>query len=133
VRLAGHPGDLVVTRQDHPRGGYQLHVFARGPDGLVELVEGDQPLVPFVATDTRPIPYAVGCAGSSIVVTRATAEPSGRWDVRRTTYVVTGTTATRSGADVVASDVDTGRADRLMLPGATVFAGCLGTGAQSVG
>ena len=29
VTLEGHDGALLVTRQDDPRGGYELHIFAR--------------------------------------------------------------------------------------------------------
>jgi hypothetical protein len=124
VKLPGHEGAVLVTRQDHPRGGYQLHVFADGPDGLVELRSGDQPLVPFVATDVRPISSTVDCKGSTIVVSEAVAGPGGLWDIRDTTYAVDGGTATRAGSKLAASKLSPKRVDQLMPAGDAVFASC---------
>jgi hypothetical protein len=124
VRLAGHHGDLLVTQQDHPRGGYQLHVFANGPDGLVELKNGDQPLVPFVATDTRPIPYTVDCAKGSIIVDQAVAKPGGTWDLRESTYSVQGVTSASTASKVVAGRLSPKRIDQLMPVGKAVFPSC---------
>jgi hypothetical protein len=124
VRIGGQAGDLLVTRQDHPRGGYQLHVFAKGPDGLVELTDAGKPLVPFVATDTRPIPYTVDCHGDAIVVSEAVAKPSGTWDLSRTTYTVAGSTATKSGQAVAAAGLSPKRIDQLMPVGKAVFPSC---------
>ena len=122
--LSGHHGALLVTKQDHPRGGYQLRVYAVGPDGLVELKDGDQPLVPFVATDTRPIAYTVDCAGGSIAVKQAVAKPGGRWAIERTTYAVNGTSATMKGTQVVAGGLTPAQADAQMPVGAAVFPSC---------
>ncbi|MBV9830773.1 MAG: hypothetical protein JOZ82_04200 [Marmoricola sp.] len=124
VALRGHHGALLVTRQDHPRGGYQVRVFAVGPDGLVELKDGDQPLVPFVATDTRPIPYTVDCRGGAIIVDQAVAKAGGRWDIERTTYAVHGTTATKAGSQVVARTLSPAQADTRMTVGGAVFPSC---------
>jgi hypothetical protein len=124
VSLEGRKGQLVVTRQDHPRGGYQLHVFVLVGKKLSELQDGDQPLVPFVATDVRPISATVDCQGGNIIVNRAVAGAGGTWDVRRTTYTVAGSTATKSGTTVVASDATPKRVDQLMPTGAAVFPSC---------
>jgi hypothetical protein len=109
VQVPGHEGDVVVTRQDHPRGGYQLRLFAAGADDLGELEDGNGPLVPFVALDVDEHPFRVDCTDGGVALTEAVAhEPPGvlfAWDVRRTTYAVTGTeigrTATREVADNV--------------------------------
>ncbi len=124
VTLEGHEGQLAVVRQDHPRGGYQLHVYALDGTKLTELTDGDQPLVPFVATDVRPISATVDCQGSTIVVDQAVAGSGGTWDVRRTTYTVDGSTATKSGSTVVASNATPKKADQLMPAGSAVFASC---------
>ncbi len=113
ITLGGHHGALLVTRQDHPRGGYQLRVYAVGPGGLVELKDGGQPLVPFVATDTRPISSTVDCHGGSIVVKQAVAKPGGRWAIERTTYAVNGTAATRTGTEAEAGGLTPAQADTL--------------------
>jgi hypothetical protein len=123
VRLTGHDGDLLVTRQDHPRGGYQLHVFAAGPDGLAELKDANQPLIPFVATDTRPVSATVDCQGGEIVVAQAVAGAGGQWDVRRTTYKVAGDAATRAGTKTT-SGLTPKRVDQLMPSGAAIFPSC---------
>jgi hypothetical protein len=124
VRLHGHDGALLVTRQDHPRGGYQLHVFASGSDGLAELKNGSQPLVPFVATDVRPISSSVDCRGSTIVVREAVAGSSGTWDIRDSTYTVDGSSAASTGSKAVATKVTPKRVDQLMPAGGAVFPSC---------
>jgi hypothetical protein len=124
VSLAGRAGQLAVTRQDNPRGGYQLHIFALDGKKLVELEDGDQPLVPFVATDVRPISATVDCRGAKIVVDQAVAGSGGTWDVRRTTYAVDGSTATKSSSTAVASNVTPKQVDQLMPAGDAVFPSC---------
>ncbi len=124
VSLDGRKGQLAVTRQDQPRGGYQLRVYALDGKQLTELKDGDQPLVPFVATDVRPISATVDCRDGDIVVTQAVAGSGGTWDVRRTTYTVDGGTATKSGTTVAASNVTPKQVDRLMPAGAAVFPSC---------
>lgn len=92
VQVPGHDGQLVVTRSVHPRGGYQLRVYAAAGAKLVELTRGTEPLVPFVATDVQEQPLSIDCRAGGLVVTQAVAhEPSGvlfAWDVRRTTYTL---------------------------------------------
>src|SRR5690349_18890479 len=55
-------GQLLVTRADHPRGGYQLRVYAADGESLTELTVDDQPLVPFVATDVQEHPFSIDCS-----------------------------------------------------------------------
>lgn len=90
VQVPGATGQLVVTRSEHPRGGYQLRVYAPSGSRLVELRRGTEPLVPFVATDVQEQPLSIDCRAGGFVVTQAVAhEPHGvifAWDVRRTTY-----------------------------------------------
>jgi hypothetical protein len=98
VDVPGRKGALLVTRQDHPRGGFQLRVYAAGPDELVELKVKDRPLVPFVALDVQEHPLSVDCADGGVVLTEAVAhKPPGvvfAWDIQRTTYAVDGTEVT---------------------------------------
>ena len=123
VSLEGHNGQLVVTRQDHPRGGYQLHVFALEGKSLVELQDGGKALVPFVATDTRPISATVDCQGSDIVVQEAVAGSAGQWDIRRTTYAVTEGVATKAGTKTT-SRLTPKRVDQQLPAGRAVFPSC---------
>jgi hypothetical protein len=123
VKLSGHQGDLLVTRQDHPRGGYQLHIYALGGTELVELQDAGKPLVPFVATDTRPISATVDCQGSDIVVQEAVAGSGGQWDIRRTTYEVSEGAATKAGTKTT-SKLTPKRVDQLMPAGRAVFPSC---------
>ena len=52
-------GQLLVTRADHPRGGYQLRVYAAdGRRARPSSTVDGQPLVPFVATDVQEHPSA---------------------------------------------------------------------------
>lgn len=128
LTLEGHDGALLVTRQDNPRGGYQLRLFAADNGRLVELKEGAEPLVPFVATDTRPISATVDCQGPSIVVREAVAKSGGRWDIRSTSYDVDGSTVTKGEAEIEAGNLNAKQIDQLMPAGAAVFPSCGGPG-----
>lgn len=113
VVVPGRDGQLLVTRQDHPRGGFQTRVFALDEDRLVEL-EGDQrPLVPFVATDVQEQPVSIDCVDGGVAVTRAVAhEPAGvvfAWDVRRTTYSFDGATLKAGVTKEIADNVLPGK------------------------
>jgi hypothetical protein len=96
VDVPGAQRPVVLTRQSHPRGGYQLHLYVDLGDGARELVDVDHnPVIPFVATDTRPAnPVSADCTKDGFAVT--TADPSGSrggqssWDVHRTGYRVDG-------------------------------------------
>lgn len=109
VKVAGHRGDLLVTRQDHPRGGFQVRVFALRGNELVELQANGRPLLPFLATDVQEHPLSVDCADGGVVVTEAVAhEPVGvlfAWDVRRTSYTLDGAKLGRGSSQEVADNV----------------------------
>jgi hypothetical protein len=101
--------DLVVTKADHPRGGYQLRVYAGTRDELAELEVDGQPLLPFVATDVKEHPWSIDCGDGGLVFTEAVAhEPVGvaaAWDIKQTTYDVNGTTVTAGPTKEVADNV----------------------------
>jgi hypothetical protein len=105
----GSSGGLVVTKADHPRGGYQLRVYAAGTDKLAELQVDGQSLLPFVATDVQEHPFSIECADGGLVLTEAVAhEPIGvvpAWDIKRTTYVVDGTSVQKGATAEVADNV----------------------------
>ena len=109
VDVPGQDGALLVTRQDHPRGGFQLRLYAAGPDGLVELKTDAHPIVPFVALDVQERPLSVDCADGGVVLTEAVAhEPAGvmfAWDIQRTTYAVEGGEVTAGETEEVADNV----------------------------
>ncbi len=89
---------LLVTRADHPRGGFQLRIYAAAPDQLEELEPDGRALLPFVATDVQEHPWSIDCSDDGLVVTEAVAhEPPGvaaAWDIKQTTYAVDGGTVT---------------------------------------
>lgn len=127
----GEGSDLLVTRQEHPRGGFQVRVMARSGERLVELErEGGEPLVPFVATDVLEHPVSLSCDGDALVLTEAVAhEPPGvraAWDVRRTTYVVADGGARAQGTEEVADNVGDGQLEKDYpeLAAHQMFAGC---------
>ena len=107
--MPGREGALLVTRQDHPRGGFQLRLYAAGPDELVELKTDDGPLVPFVAPDVQERPLSVDCADGGVVLTEAVAhKPPGvifAWDIQRTTYAVEGGEVTAGETEEIADNV----------------------------
>lgn len=109
VALPGREGQLFVTKADHPRGGYQLRVYAADADSLEELTYRENPLVPFVALDVPEHPFSIDCAEDGLVLTEAVPhEPVGvvaAWDIQRTTYAVEGTTVTASPPTEVADNV----------------------------
>jgi hypothetical protein len=102
-------GQLVVTEADHPRGGYQLRVYAAGTDKLVELQSDSQPLLPFVALDVKEHPWSIECSADGLVFTEAVAhEPVGvaaAWDIKQTAYTLDGTTLTRGATKEIADNV----------------------------
>ena len=77
VSLPGREGDLLALRAEHPRGGFQVQVYAFD-DSLGEVTADGQPVVPFVATDTTGGYLSVTCADGALVVRQAVAhEPPG--------------------------------------------------------
>ena len=115
VDVPGRTGELLVTRQDHPRGGFQLRVYAAGDGKLVELEVDGHSLVPFVALDVQEHPLSVDCTNGGVVITEAVAhEPPGvmfTWDVRRTPYAVEGTGVTAGRTEEIADNVLPGQLD----------------------
>lgn len=109
VDLAGRQGALVVTRQVHPRGGFQLRVFALDNGVLGELEVDGRPLVPFIALDVQEHPLSVDCADGGVMITEAVAhEPVGvvfAWDIKRTAYAVDGNQVTAGKTTEVADNV----------------------------
>ncbi len=109
VTVPGRKGELLVTRQDHPRGGFQLRVYAAGDGKLVELEVDGHSLVPFVALDVQEHPFSIDCTNGGVVITEAVAhEPPGvmfAWDIRRTPYVVDGTSVTTGNTEEIADNV----------------------------
>ena len=109
VEVPGREGALVVTRQDHPRGGFQLRLFGAGSQGLTELRNGEDPLVPFAALDVQEHPLSIDCTDGGVVLTEAVAhEPPGAvfaWDIKRTTYAVDGTEVSGGSPQELADNV----------------------------
>ena len=108
LRLDGLAQPLLITRTVHPRGGSQTRVYVGGG---VELTDtSGNPLVPFVATDTRPTSHvSIACVTGGLQVTTAQPTvPSGvlvGWDIDRTTYRVDRSGAHASGRERVATSV----------------------------
>lgn len=105
VRLEDGQTLLRLDGAEHPRGGFQPHLFAVA-DGMAEVRAGGAPLLPFVATDGGAAPSAVRCGpGGTIEVLRATtSKPPGvvlAWDVHLTTYEIDGADATESGTEQI--------------------------------
>ena len=109
VDVPGRQGSLVVTRQNHPRGGYQLRIFALDNNVLTELKHDGETLFPFVATDVEEQPASIDCADNALVVTKAVPhQPVGvvaAWDVQRTTYTLENGTVTAGPTEEVADNV----------------------------
>jgi hypothetical protein len=108
VSLPGREGDLLALRAEHPRGGFQVQVYALD-DALGEVTAAGQPVVPFVATDTTGGYLSVTCADDALVVRQAVVhEPPGivfAWDVKETRYAVDGLRATRGATTEVADNI----------------------------
>jgi len=114
VNVPGHQGALLVTREDHPRGGFQLRLYAESNDEkLTELEVDGRSLVPFVVLDVQEHPLSVDCTKGGVVVTEAVAhEPHGvvfAWDIKRTSYAVDGSDVTPGATKEIADNVFPGR------------------------
>ncbi|RNM11144.1 hypothetical protein [Nocardioides pocheonensis] len=109
VRVPGRSGDLVLLLEEHPRGGFQAHLYGFAEGRLGELTVHDQPVFPFVATDVLSHPIAATCVDGGFEVTEGRAhEPIGvvpAWDVFRTTYRVDGNAVTKGVTTEVADNV----------------------------
>ncbi|MGI9156254.1 MAG: hypothetical protein ACR2FG_06400 [Marmoricola sp.] len=110
VKVPGRDSELLVVRATHPRGGFETHLFGYADGMLTEVRDGNgNPVVPFVATDTRGGYVSATCGDNAIVVRQAvTHTPPGvafAWDIRETTYRLDGTTATRAGRHEIKDNV----------------------------
>ena len=109
VAPPGQDQQLIVTKANHPRGGYQLRVYAAHGEDLVELTSEGKPLLPFVATDVQEDPWSIDCSADGLVFTHAVAhEPAGivpAWDIKQTTYALDGTTVTAGPTKEIADNV----------------------------
>ena len=109
VEVPGRRGLLVVAREPR-RHGFQPHLFAYAAGRLGELRDRNgSPVVPFVGAGAAATPVTAGCARRGIVVEQAVLHrPRGvvvTWDVRRTTYAVSGTRVVGRQATRVADNV----------------------------
>jgi hypothetical protein len=109
VRLPGRTGDLLVLLQQHPRGGFQAHLYGYDHGDLEELAVDGKPILPFVATDALADPVSATCVEGGFEVLQARAHaPVGvvpAWDVHRTTYAVDGNAVTEGPTTEVADNV----------------------------
>lgn len=99
VQLQGTPRQLLVVRgEEHPRGGFSLHLYGEEERRLGEVLEEGEPFLDFVASDGGAAPATVSCTedGGIATVTTFTHKPPGivlAWDVTTTNYQLTGTRA----------------------------------------
>jgi hypothetical protein len=132
VDVPGVRDPLVLTREDHARGGFQFHLYVDLAGGPRELDDVDHnPVIPFVATDTKPgTPVSADCTRDGFAVTAAQpTKPSGvmfAWDVHRTSYSVSGGQAVPLRDQKIGTSVpdEQLRTDMPELFARTMFAHC---------
>ncbi|MBO9521113.1 MAG: hypothetical protein J7518_06200 [Nocardioidaceae bacterium] len=106
----GH-GDshVFLLRSDHPRGGFEVRLFAITPGRVDELTIDGKPVIPFLAADAPTEHVSADCTRHGFTVTEAVAhQPVGivaAWDVYRTAYEVDGNYLTRGDRTEVADNV----------------------------
>lgn len=109
VQIPGRTGDLVLVKQQHPRGGFQARLFGYADGRFEQLTAEGKPVFGFIATDVMTNPTAVTCTDGGFTATQARAhEPIGvvpAWDIDRTTYTVDGNTVTKGATSEVADNV----------------------------
>lgn len=108
VHLTGNraPDLVLVSSRQHPRGGFQPHLFTTGGGQLREVTAEGHPVLPFVATDGGAAPMTARCTarGGIAVITGQASKPPGivlAWDLTRTTYAVRNGRAVETGSAVV--------------------------------
>lgn len=110
IRIPGRKGDIVVARQAHPRGGFQLHLYAVADGRLGEVLADGEPVIRFVATDSsQGTPLTAECVDGGFTITAAVAhEPIGvlfAWDLWRSEVTLEGNTATVTGPTEIKDNV----------------------------
>ena len=109
VRVPGRAGDLVLLKEQHPRGGFQAHLYGYADGRLAELTVDGKPVFPFVATDVLTDPISARCTDGGFEVLHGRRhQPVGivpAWDVFRTTYAVDGNTVRPGPTTKVADNV----------------------------
>lgn len=110
VIVPGRDGDLMAIREVHPRGGFQVHLYAYADNKLAEVRTPDGDLIlPFVATDTKGGYVSASCVDNGLVVRQAVAhKPPGvvsAWDIQETSYRLDGTTAKVTGTEEAKDNV----------------------------
>lgn len=109
VALPGRAGEVLLVKAEHPRGGFQAHLFGYADGRFAELRADGRPLFGFVATDAMSTPTAARCDGDGFALVQARAhEPIGvaaAWDVFRTAYSVDGNTVTKGETHEIADNV----------------------------
>lgn len=109
LALPGRTGEVLLVTVQHPRGGFQAHLFGYADGAFEELLVDGGPIFAFVATDTNSTPLSASCVDGGFAVSEAVAhEPIGvvpAWDVFRTTYAVDGNAVTKSPREEVADNV----------------------------
>jgi hypothetical protein len=100
---------VFLLRSEHPRGGFEVRLFAITPGRVDELTIDGKPVIPFVATDAPTEHVSAECTQHGFTVTEAVAhQPVGvlpAWDVYRTTYEVDGNDLTRGDRTEIADNV----------------------------
>jgi hypothetical protein len=109
VQIPGRTGQLLLVKQQHPRGGFQARLFGYADGTFEELHAEGKPIFDFIATDVLTTPTAVECLSNGFAVTQARRhQPIGvvpAWDVYRTAYVVDGNAVTKGATSEVADNV----------------------------
>ncbi|HEX2895061.1 MAG TPA: hypothetical protein VHO29_13770 [Marmoricola sp.] len=109
VQIPGRTGQLVLARQEHPRGGFQARLYGYADGTLEELTAEGKPIFDFIATDVLTTPTAATCTNDGFIVTQARRhQPIGivpAWDVFRTTYEVDGNVVRPGPTTKVADNV----------------------------
>ena len=115
IAVPGRGTELLLVRQNHPRGGFQIRLFGYAGGRFAELEVDGNPVLPFVATDV-PAPISARCALRGFEVSTAVAhQPIGivpAWDVFTTSYTLDGVKATASAPVEVADNVLDGQLAR---------------------
>jgi hypothetical protein len=134
ITMPGRTGQLVLLRQEHPRGGFQARLFGYAGGKLEELSVDGKPIFGFIATDSDGEPTSASCTANGFEVTRAVAhQPVGvafAWDLKRTTYSVQGNEVTAGATTEIGDNLLPGQLEKRHpeLLGHELFRNCLDSG-----